>query len=149
MIRLHIIFDKSKCVIEIASDTLIVGKRFINIYTIDIACTSSHDKCFLALHDDNWLWHRRLGHANAFDFKDFFKNDLVKSFPKIGFQKHKVYDACLFEKQVKTSFNDKNHISTLKPLQLLHLNLFAPFRYASISGKYYAFTIIDDFSKYT
>ena len=35
------------------------------------------------------------------------------------------------------------------PLQLLHIDLLWPSRYASLSDKYYAFVIIDDYSKYT
>ena len=58
------------------------------------------------------------------------KIDLVKGLPKIGFLKDRVCDACQFGKQVKTSFKDKNHISTSKPLQLVHVNLFGLSRYA-------------------
>ena len=68
------------------------------------------------------------------------KNDLVKGLSKFGFQKDRIF---------KISFKSKNHISTLKPLQLLHIDLFGPSRYASLSGKYYAFVIVDDFSIYT
>ena len=77
------------------------------------------------------------------------KNDLVKGLPKIGFQKDKIYKACQFGKQIKTSFKNKNHISTSKPLQLLHIDLFGSSRYASLNGKYYAFVIVDDYSRYT
>ena len=55
----------------------------------------------------------------------------------------------LIGKQVKTSFKCKNHISTSKPLQLIHINLFGPSRYASLSGKCYSIVIVDDFSRYT
>ena len=47
-----------------------------------------------------------------------------------------------------TSFKNKNHVSTSKPLQLLLLDLFGPFRYVNSSGKYYAFVIVDDYSRY-
>lgn len=59
-------FDKSRCVIENARDgkILFMGNRCGNVYTIDTECASTHDKCFSALHDDGWLWHRRLGHAS-------------------------------------------------------------------------------------
>ena len=73
----------------------------------------------------------------------------VKGLPKIGFQKDKIFEACQFGKQIKTSFKSINHISTSKLLQLLHIDLFGPSRYASLSGTYYAFVIIDDFSRYT
>ena len=76
------------------------------------------------------------------------KNDLVKGLPKIGFKKDRVSDACQFGKQVKISFKDKNHISTSRPFQLIHIDLFGPSRYASLNGKYYLFVIIDDFSTF-
>ncbi|KAH9651466.1 Integrase catalytic domain-containing protein [Citrus sinensis] len=146
-----VIFDKFNCVIENSCDgkTLFVGNRCGNVYIIDIECASTLDKCFSALHDDSWLWHRRLGHASMDLISKISKNDLVKGLPKIGFQKDKICEACQFGKQIKTSLKNKNHISTSKPLELLHINLFGPSRYASLNGKYYAFVIVDDYSRYT
>ena len=77
------------------------------------------------------------------------KNDLVKGLPKIGFQKNRISEACQFGKQIKTSLKNKNHVATTKPLQLLNMNLFGLSRCASLSGKYYAFVIVDDYSRYT
>ncbi|KAH9699792.1 Integrase catalytic domain-containing protein [Citrus sinensis] len=56
-----VIFDKFSCVIENSCDgkILFVGNRCGNVYIIDIECASTLDKCFSALHDDSWLWHRR------------------------------------------------------------------------------------------
>ena len=66
----------------------------MNLYTINIYSTSSHDKFLLALHDDNWLWHRRLGHGSMdLDLK-ISKNHLVKGLPMIGFKKDRVCEAC-------------------------------------------------------
>ncbi|KAH9649048.1 Integrase catalytic domain-containing protein [Citrus sinensis] len=84
----------------------------------------------------------------GFDLKNL-KDDLVKGLPKIGFQKDKICEAFQFGKQIKTSFKNKNHISTSKPLELLHIDLFGPSRYASLNDKYYAFVIVDDYSRYT
>ena len=53
-----------------------------------------------------------------------------------------------FGKQIKTSLKNKNHVSTSKPLQLLHIDLLGPSRYTSLSGKFYAFVIVDDYSRY-
>ena len=71
-----VVFDKNRCVIENACDAkiLFVGNKWVNIYTIDIDCTSSLNKCFSSFHDDGWLWHRRLGHASM---------DLISKFPKM------------------------------------------------------------------
>ncbi|KAH9705964.1 hypothetical protein KPL70_012065 [Citrus sinensis] len=147
----RVIFDESKCVIEnaCAGKVLFVGNRCVNVYTINIDCASIHEKCLSALHDDGWLWHRRLGHASMDLISKIVKNDLVKGLPKISFQKDRICEACQFGKQIKTSFKSKNHVSTSKPLQLLHIDLFGPSRYASLSGKYYAFIIVDDYSRYT
>ena len=51
-------------------------------------------------------------------------------------------------KQIKTSFKNKNFISTSRPLELLHMDLFSPSRTTSLGGKSYAFVIVDDFSRY-
>ena len=51
-------------------------------------------------------------------------------------------------KQIKNSFKNKN-ISTTRPLELLHMDLFGHSRIPSLGGKSYAFVIVDDFSRYT
>ena len=117
------------------------------VYTINIKCASTHDKCFSSLHD-GWLWHRRLWLVSMDLILKISKNDLVKDLLKISFQKDRICEACQFGKQMKTSFKSKNHVSTSKPLQLPHIDLFGPPRYASLSGKHYAFVIVDDFVRY-
>jgi hypothetical protein len=61
----------------------------------------------------------------------------------------KICDACQLGKQTKSSFKKKKVISTSRPLELLHMDLFGPIRTASLSGKLYAFVIVDDYSRYT
>ena len=46
----------------------------------------------------SWLWHRRLGHASMKTLSKLVKNDLVIEFPKLNFNKDKIYNACQFEK---------------------------------------------------
>lgn len=58
-------------------------------------------------------------------------------------------DACQRGKQVKVSFKSKNCVSTTKPLQLLHLDLFVLSGNKSPGGNYYGFVIVDDFSRFT
>jgi transposase InsO family protein len=40
-------------------------------------------------------------------------------------------------------------MSTSKPFELLHIDLFGPTTYISISGNKYGFVIVDDFLRYT
>ena len=101
------------------------------------------------MHDQSWLWHRRSGHANMNLISQFKKDELVRGFFKINFQKDKVCEACQTGKQIKNSFKNKNFISTSRPLELLHMNLFSPSRTPSLGGKSYAYVIVDDFSRFT
>ncbi|CAA2979436.1 Retrovirus-related Pol poly from transposon TNT 1-94 [Olea europaea subsp. europaea] len=78
-----------------------------------------------------------------------FKNCFVKGLPNLKFEKDKICDACQFGKQVKSSFKPKIYTSTIKPLQLLHMDLFGPSRTASLGGKHYAFVIVYNFSRFT
>ena len=50
---------------------------------------------------------------------------------------------------MKSSFKSKDCISTSRPLQLLHMDLFGPSRTQSFVVKSYAFVIVDDYSRYT
>ena len=43
----------------------------------------------------------------------------------------------------------KNVVSTTRPLELLHMDLFDPSKTTSLGGNYYALVIVDDFSRLT
>ena len=60
------IFEASHCIIkDIQNDkTIFMGHRCENVYAINISKYNGHDRCFSSMHDQSWLWHRRLGHAN-------------------------------------------------------------------------------------
>ena len=74
----------------------------------------------------NWLWHRRLGHANMEFIFQLNKDELVRGLSKINFQKDKFCEACQLGKQIKNSFKNKNFVSTSRPLELLHMDLLVP-----------------------
>ena len=97
----------------------------------------------------SWLWHRRLGHASMKTLSKLVKNDLVIRLSKLKFDKDKICDACQFEKQVRNSFKSKNLVSTSRPLELLHVDLFGPMYVISMGGKSYGFVIVDDYSRFT
>ena len=43
----------------------------------------------------------------------------------------------------------KNIMTTRRPLELLHMDLFGPSAYKSLSGNSYGLVIVDDFSRFT
>ena len=47
----------------------------------------------------------------------------------------------------QNSFTNKNSVSTSRPLQLLHLDLFGPTKTTSINGKRYELVIVDNYSR--
>ncbi|KAL3524949.1 hypothetical protein ACH5RR_013321 [Cinchona calisaya] len=51
--------------------------------------------------------------------------------------------------QIKVSFKQKNYVSTSRPLELLHLDLFSTTQHTSLGDSKYAFVILDDYSSYT
>jgi len=75
--------------------------------------------------------------------------DLVIGLPKIKFEKDKICAAYQKGKQVRSSFHSKNILSTSKPLELLHMDLFGSSRIKSYGGNYYALVIVDDYSRFT
>ena len=105
--------------------------------------------CFAVMNEDAWLWHRRLGHASMKLITQISSKELVRGIPHIKFIKDNVCDACQLGKQIKGSFKSKNQISTSRPLQLIHMDLFGPISTSSLGGSKYAFVIVDDYSRYT
>ena len=77
------------------------------------------------------------------------KFDLVKGLPKINFKKNKICKARQLDKQTKSSFKSKNIVSTIRSLELLHMDLFGPILTTSLGGKRFGFVIIDDYSRFT
>jgi len=76
-------------------------------------------------------------------------NELVYGLPKLKFEKEHVCEACQRGKQTRKSFSLKNFVSTSKPLELLHMDLFGPSRTMSLGGNLYGPVVVDDFSRYT
>ena len=77
------------------------------------------------------------------------RKDLVRGLPKIKFEITKLCDACQLGKQTRNSFKPKNVVTTTRPLELIHMDLFGPTRTSSLGGKKYGFVIVDDYSRYT
>ena len=68
---------------------------------------------------------------------------------KYKFNKDKPCDACQKGKQSKSSFKLKNVVSTSRPLELIHMDLFGPTRVASLGRMHYAYILVDNYSRYT
>ena len=97
----------------------------------------------------DWLWHRRLGHVGMKQFNRLLKHDLVVGLKNVKFEKDKLYSACQAGKQVANAHPSKSVMSTERPLELLHMDLFGPTTYRSICGNCFCLVVVDDYSRYT
>ncbi len=142
-----VLFKSTKCeVIRLSDDKVILhGKRVDNVYMVDIESSSSKfAKCLMTKEEDTWLWHRRMAHINMNHLNKLVSHELVLGVPKLKFEKNAICDACQKGKQTRASFESKNMVSTSRPLELLHMDLFGPSRVKSYGENYYAYVIVDD-----
>ncbi|RDX86351.1 hypothetical protein CR513_32324, partial [Mucuna pruriens] len=106
-------------------------------------------ECIVKNQNDQWAWHKKLGHANLRLISKLKKHNLVRGLPSLVYKTDILCDVCQKEKQVKGSFKSKNIVSTSRALELLHIDLFVTTRTASMSGKHYGLVVVDDYSKWT
>ena len=103
----------------------------------------------MTVEDEREIWHKKLGHLSLKYISKLSKRDLVKGLPKISWKTHLLCESCQQGKQLKSSFKSKNVVSTTRPLELLHIDLFGPTQIQSLGGKRYGFVIVDDYSRFT
>src|SRR5262249_2064672 len=145
-------FCANKCPIERINNYQVCfeGYRHRNIYKINLDdFKNSSETCLYSQNDESWIWHRKLGHASMDIISKLVKGNIVKGLPNLDFQKDKICQACQQGKQTKNSFKSKDAISTSRPLELLHIDLFGPTQTLSLGGKKYTLVIVDDFTRFT
>jgi hypothetical protein len=67
----------------------------------------------------------------------------------VHFDKDRVCSACQAVKQVGAHHPHKNIMTTHRPLELLHMDLFGPIAYISIDKSKHCLVIMDDYSRFT
>jgi hypothetical protein len=77
------------------------------------------------------------------------KHDHILGLTNVQFEKDRVCSACQAGKQIGAHHPVKNVMTTSRPLELLHMDLFRPIAYLSIGGNKYGLVIVDDFSRFT
>jgi transposase InsO family protein len=107
------------------------------------------DTCLIAKTNMGWLWQRRLAHVGMKNLHKLLKGEHILGLTNVHFEKDRVCSACQVEKQVGVHHPHKNIMTTDKPLELLHMDLFGPIAYISIGGSKYCLVIVDDYSRFT
>ncbi|KAK1601292.1 hypothetical protein QYE76_018137, partial [Lolium multiflorum] len=83
--------------------------------------------------------------------KPYKKNNYKKEKPaqEKNKKKDRVCSACVAGKQLKKKHPIKSIVTTSRPLELLHLDLFGPSHYDTLGGSKYGLVIVDDYSRYS
>ncbi|GKA00527.1 ribonuclease H-like domain-containing protein [Tanacetum coccineum] len=145
--KLIIAFDELKCYILNqdlkAGKVLGTGRHVDGLYYFDgnqgieLKSSYSNNVCFLS----KYTWHCRLGHP---------ANQALNVLrPNLLFEDDKsdvICEICQKAKQTREPFPLSDHVST-KIGELVHLDLWDPYKVTSRDGFRYFLTIVDDFSR--
>jgi hypothetical protein len=77
------------------------------------------------------------------------KGEHVLGLTNVYFEKDRPCATCQIGKQVGSSHPVKNIMTTSRPLELLHMDLFGPVAYLGMRGSKYGFNIVDGYSRFT
>ena len=105
--------------------------------------------CLISLNKDTGIWHKRLSHASMDLIGKLLRKDLVVGLLKLNYIKNRICDICQKGKQVKSSFQLKKTISTIRPLDLLHMGIIGPSKIKSYGGNSNILVIVDNYSRFT
>jgi hypothetical protein len=118
------------------------------LYLVDFNDNQAElDTCLIAKTNMGWLCHRRLAHVGMKNLHKLLKGEHILT--NVHFEKDRICSACQAGKQVGVHHPHKNIMTTDRPLELLHMDLFGSIAYISIGGSKYCLVIVDDYSRFT
>jgi hypothetical protein len=134
------------------SDDSIAFKGVLDgqLYLVDFNDNKAElDTCLIAQTNMGWLWHHRLAHVGMKNLHKLLKGEHILGLTNVHFEKYMICSAFQARKQVGVHHPHKNIMTTDRPLELLHMDLFGPIAYISIDGSKYCLVIVDDYSHST
>ncbi|GAA0161248.1 hypothetical protein LIER_17608 [Lithospermum erythrorhizon] len=133
-------FVKSNCLIQDRFSRMLIGlgERRGGLYYLRGGIEKQANRAVET--QDPIVWHRRLGHTSA---------SIVNSLPFVFCPKNsldKPCDICYQAKQTHESFSLSDNIAC-SPFDLVHCDLWGPYRIPSSIGARFFLTIVDDFPR--
>src|SRR4051812_13793931 len=83
------------------------------------------------------------------NLQSLIKGEHVVGISDVSFAKDRVCSACIAGKQHEKQHKVKTIITSSRPFELLHLDLFGPTSYDSLGGRRYSLVIVDDYTRDT
>jgi hypothetical protein len=116
------------------------------LYLVDFSKENADlDACLIAKSNMGWLWHHHLAHVGMKNLHKLLKGEHVLGLTDVCFEKDRPCVACQVGKQVGTTHQSKNVMTTSRPLEILCMDLFGPVAYLSNGGIKYGLLFVDDF----
>jgi len=132
------------------SSIAFTGQLKGKLYLVDFSASRvGTETCLVAKSSMGWLWHHRLAHVGMRNLADLQRGEHVLGLTNVSFEKDTICSACQAGKQIGAKHPVKNIVTTSRPLELLHMDLFGPNAYISIGGNKYGFVTVDHFSRFT
>jgi hypothetical protein len=151
-IRYNCLFTDVGVTVFRRSDDSIAFKGVLDgqLYLVDFNDNQAElDTCLIDKTNMGWLWHRRLAHVGMKNLHKLLKGEHILGLKNVHFEKDIICSACQARKQVVVHHPHKNIMTTDKPLELLHMDLFGPIAYISIGESKYCLVFVDDYSPFT
>jgi hypothetical protein len=147
---LQLSFYGYRCYCLRRSDDSVAFKGVLEgqLYLVDFN-RAELNTCLIAKTNMGWLWHRRLAHIGMKNLHKLLKGEHTLGLTNVHFEKDRICSACQAGKQVGVHHPHKNIMTTDRPLELLHMDLFGSIAYISIGGSKYCLVIVDDYSRFT
>ncbi|KAJ0919654.1 putative RNA-directed DNA polymerase [Helianthus annuus] len=138
--KITVIFNENNCLLQDSKSgrILVTGKQDNGLYFVTKG-GNSINLCFNSLNNSN-LWHSRLGHP-ANQVLSILKDDLGV----VDVVKHPC-EICHRAKQVRVPFPLSEH-KTKNVGDLVHLDVWGPYKVTSRDGFKYFLTVVDDYSR--
>ncbi|XP_010473846.1 PREDICTED: uncharacterized protein LOC104753269 [Camelina sativa] len=151
LISLSQLMDENQCVVQLADHFLVVQDRALRTVTGvgkrlggTFHFRSLEYAASVVIRDEKSfeLWHNRMGHPVA---------KVVGLLPGVSLNNsstflNKACDTCLRAKQTRLSFPISEN-KTTKIFELIHCDLWGPYRTPTYSGARFFLTIVDDYSR--
>lgn len=132
-----VLFSSNLCVIQDRTSRRMIGQGELQggVYQLQRVLSNSTNRAAAVRPCD--LWHRRLGHPSY---------RLQINGIETGGVMNKDCPVCHRAKQTRSQFSISMNKAQV-PFQLIHCDLWGPYKIRSHSGAYYFLTIVDDFSR--
>ena len=135
-----VIFTNELCVIQDRNSRTLIGVGELRDGIYYYHSLASAKAYHASKSDDLDLWHQRMGHPSTqiMPFVSGVKIDRNVS--------NKVCEICLQAKQTRDVFPVSSNKAS-EPFDLIHCDIWGPYRVASHCGAHYFLTIVDDFTR--